>query len=136
MLSDAVGSVKDKIAVLSGVGGVFEKTNKSEFDEYKAETATKVELTTGLQSVASGSPKTDYATLALLQAGIPLGNTSTYLTTDGNWNRWDGSAWVVGGVYQSMGIGNDTVEVKSTKFYKTSDNLLDYETVATFEGVS
>jgi len=37
MLSDAVGSVKDKIAVLSGVGGVVEKTNKSEFDEYKAE---------------------------------------------------------------------------------------------------
>ena len=38
MLSDDAGNVKDKIAVLSGVGGAFEKTNKSEFDEYKSET--------------------------------------------------------------------------------------------------
>jgi len=39
MLSDETGSVKDKIAVLSGAGGVVEKTNKSEFDAYKAENA-------------------------------------------------------------------------------------------------
>ena len=37
MLSDEAGNVKDKIAVLSGVGGVVEKTNKSEFDAYKAD---------------------------------------------------------------------------------------------------
>jgi len=40
MLSDEAGSVKDKIAVLSGAGGAVEKTNKSEFDAYKAETVT------------------------------------------------------------------------------------------------
>jgi len=41
MLSDVAGNVKDKIAILSGVGGVVEKTNKSEFDEYKADNATQ-----------------------------------------------------------------------------------------------
>jgi len=71
-------------------------------DAQLALSSTKDELTIGLQSLASGSPKTDYATLALLQAGIPAGNTSTYLTTDGNWNRWNGTAWVVGGVYQAI----------------------------------
>jgi len=44
MLSDEAGSVKDKIAVLSGVGGMVEKTNKSEFDAYMAENA--IELAT------------------------------------------------------------------------------------------
>ena len=42
MLSDEAGSVKDKIAVLSGAGGAVEKTNKSEFDAYKVETATEL----------------------------------------------------------------------------------------------
>jgi len=44
MLSDDAGNVKDKIAVLSGAGGVVEKTNKSEFDKYKADTAIQLDL--------------------------------------------------------------------------------------------
>jgi len=62
------------------------------------------------QSLASGSPKTDYATLVLLQAGIPLGNTNTYLTTDGKWNYWNGSAWVIGGTYQATSIASKSVD--------------------------
>ena len=41
MLSDETGSVKDKVSKLAGVGGVVEKINKSEFDLYKAQSATK-----------------------------------------------------------------------------------------------
>ena len=72
----------------------------------------------GLASVASGSPKTTYTTLALLQACIPTGNTSTYLTTDGNWNRWNGSAWVIGGVYQATGITNGSKSAIILNDYK------------------
>jgi len=43
MLSDEAGNVKDKIAVLSGAGGAFEKTNKSEFDAYKADNALQLD---------------------------------------------------------------------------------------------
>jgi len=42
MLSDEVGSVKDQVSKIAGVGGVVEKTNKSEFDLYKVETTTEI----------------------------------------------------------------------------------------------
>lgn len=57
-------------------------------------------------AMASGSPKGVYATLALLQAAFPTGNTGAYLVTaDGKWYYWSGSAWTAGGTYQSTGIG-------------------------------
>ena len=89
---------------------------------YKAETATKAELDTVNQnidfldtdkadivyvdtitsSIASGSPKGAYETLAVLETAYPTGNTGIYvITTDGNWYYWSGSAWTSGGVYQS-----------------------------------
>jgi hypothetical protein len=69
-----------------------------------ANTTATANNTTAIASVASGAPSTLYSTLALLQTGIPAGNTKSYLTTDGNWHYWSGTAWVIGGVYQATAI--------------------------------
>jgi hypothetical protein len=75
-----------------------------------AQKATKEEV----QAVASGSPKGTYATLSALQTAFPTGNTNIYLVTaDGKWYYWNGSAWVIGGVYQSSGIADGTVKLDS-----------------------
>jgi len=100
MLSDAVGGVKDKIAVLSGVGGAVEKANKSEFDAYKAETATKVEL----------ANKRDKA------VRIPLGE----LDDDAI------SAITGGGTVTLLSIPQDkSVTPAKTSYFKNGKNLLD-----------
>lgn len=58
-----------------------------------------------LQNMASASPKGTYPNLAALQQDKPNGDTGTYLTTDNkNWNYWNGSDWVVGGIYQSSAV--------------------------------
>lgn len=43
--------------------------------------------------------------------------TKVYVnTTDGNWYSWNGTAWVVGGVYNSQGIGDKSITEKKTTF--------------------
>ena len=55
-----------------------------------------------IQSLASGSPKGVYATLAALQAAHPTGADGIYVVSaDGHWYYWNGSAWTDGGVYLS-----------------------------------
>lgn len=55
---------------------------------------------------ASGAPHGSYANLAALNAANP-DHDYVYITQDnGNWNYWNGSAFVDGGAYQ---IPNDTV---------------------------
>jgi|GEM_PF-3023404 len=64
---------------------------------------------TALAAVASGTPRTTYSTLALLNAGKPTGDQYSYVLADGHRYWWNDTAWVDGGVYQSMGIANDSV---------------------------
>lgn len=65
-------------------------------------------------TIASGSPKGVYATLALLQAAYPTGTTGAYLVTaDGKWYYWSGSAWSIGAVYQATGIADGSVTIAS-----------------------
>lgn len=72
--------------------------------------ADKTYIDTLSASLASGSPKGIYSSLPALQSAIPSGNTSIYITSDnGNWNYWNGTAWVSGGTYQSTGIANGGV---------------------------
>lgn len=50
-----------------------------------------------------------YPTLADLASANP-NHDRTYITTDnGNWNYWNGTTWVAGGVYQSVGIAKGSV---------------------------
>lgn len=63
------------------------------------------EITTRLKNLASVSPKGTFANLSALQQAHPNGDSGTYITTDNkNWNYWNGSAWVSGGIYQSSAV--------------------------------
>ena len=55
--------------------------------------------------LASASPKGTYSDLASLKQAKPSGDTGTYITTNNkNWNYWNGSDWVPGGVYQASAV--------------------------------
>jgi len=81
MLSDEAGSVKDKIAVLSGVGGVVEKVNKSEFDLYKAETANYINVTSCGATGDGVSDDIDSIVVAITKVTLlkSLGKTPTLI---------------------------------------------------------
>lgn len=66
--------------------------------------------TTALTNIGNASPKGTYATLSALQTAFSTGTTGIYVVTaDGNWYYWSGSAWTVGGVYQSTGIADGSI---------------------------
>lgn len=63
------------------------------------------EIRSILQNMASVSPKGTYTNLAALKQAKPSGDTGTYITTDNkNWNYWNGSDWIAGGIYQSSAV--------------------------------
>ena len=87
-LKDADISINAKISV---------KTDKNYVDTLAA-------------SIASGSPKGIYATVAALTTAFPTGNTNIYLVSaDGKWYYWNGTAWTAGGVYQATGIADGSI---------------------------
>lgn len=62
-------------------------------------------IATQLQNMASASPKGTYSDLVALKQAKPNGDTGTYITTDNkNWNYWNGSDWVSGGIYQASAV--------------------------------
>ena len=83
------------------------------FASQLAETVAKADAASlKADAMASGSPKGVYATLTALQSAKPTGDTGAYLVTaDGKWYYWSGTAWTVGGTYQSTGIGTKTVPI-------------------------
>lgn len=59
------------------------------------------DVLTKLNNIMDGSPKGVYANLSELKQAYPNGTQGVFITTDNkNWNYWDGSSWVAGGVYQ------------------------------------
>jgi len=77
--------------------------------------ANVADVDTKISSVASGSPKGIFLTLALLQsdtnANTVDGKKNIYLVTaDGKWYYWNGSAWTAGGTYQSTGIADKSIK--------------------------
>jgi len=83
--------------------------------------ANQVDINAQIASIASGSPKATYATLALLQTAFPTGTTGIYIVTaDGKWYYWNGSAWTAGGVYQSTALA-----VNGTNYYNIASAMQD-----------
>ena len=79
--------------------------------------ADKTYVDTKVSSVASGSPKGTYATLADLQTAKPTGDSNIYVVTaDGKWYYWNGSSWVSGGIYQSSGISDKSIGTTKLNF--------------------
>lgn len=77
-----------------------------------------------IASVASGTPRTNYATLALLTAGIPTGNIYSYVCTDGHRYYWNGTAWTDGGVYQATSIAGDSINLYESSIFDKTNILL------------
>ena len=50
-------------------------------------------------------------------------------TTDGNWYTWDGSEWVIGGIYNSQGIGSKSIDYSKTTFLDVKENLFNYNSI-------
>ena len=58
-----------------------------------------------LRNLASVSPRGSYNNINDLQQAHPNGDSGTYITTDNkNWNYWNGSRWIAGGIYQSSAV--------------------------------
>lgn len=81
--------------------------------------------------------KATYATKAMI--GSPLTAKSiaemtdvskVYVnTTDGNWYTYNGNEWVIGGVYNSQGIGYKSIDSDKTTFLTSVTNLFNKETI-------
>lgn len=62
-------------------------------------------VTNMLQNILDGSPKGTYANISALMQAKPTGDKGIYITLDNkNWNYWNGSDWVAGGIYQSSAV--------------------------------
>ncbi|WP_440338368.1 hypothetical protein [Megamonas funiformis] len=88
---------------------------------------------TALEKVASGSPAGVYDSLLSLQSAEGTDKTKIYITTDnGNWNYWNGSTWVSGGVYQATQIEINSLSPNLMTFFNAVGNLL--KTTSIIEG--
>ena len=88
---------------------------------------------TALEKVASGSPAGVYDSLSLLQSAGDVDKSRIYLTKDnGNWNYWNGSTWVSGGVYQATQIEMNSLRPNLMTFFNAVGNLL--KTTSIIEG--
>ena len=82
--------------------------------------------TSQIISLGSGSPKGIYATVSDLTTAYPTGNTNIYVVTaDGNWYYWNGTIWTPGGIYQSTGIMDGSIDESKTSFIQAGKNLFD-----------
>ena len=63
------------------------------------------ELNVKINSLVAGSPKGVYSTVSDLTSAYPSGNENTYVVNaDGGWYYWNGTAWILGGIYQDTCI--------------------------------
>lgn len=123
-LSSEVNGKVDQVAQQ-----LAQKAAKSEVENLVVNKAEKTYVDTLAASLASGSPKGTYTTVAALETAFPTGNTNIYVVTaDGKWYYWSGSVWTPGGIYQATGLADKTVTPKTTSFIKVSTNLLDVKT--------
>lgn len=101
-----------------------------QFNTIEYEKLSNIDFEKRINQIASGSPKGVYSTLSELQKAKPTGDTGIYITTDnGNWNYWDGSSWKAGGVYNSLGLADNSVTEKKTTFARKSKNLFNINTI-------
>jgi len=82
--------------------------------------------TAKISTLSSGTPRTNYTTLALLQAGIPNGDIYSYVCTDGH-RYYYNAGWQDGGVYQglvpvdaSVSKSSLNIDLQSTLFTEMS----------------
>lgn len=103
------------------LGNYYKRTEGEEFERDIDSRVTSVE--NELSSVASGSPKGVYATLADLQAAYPTGDSGIYLVlADGKWYYYN-NGWTAGGTY----ISNPDDLEKRIEIAEHNFAVLDFE---------
>lgn len=134
------GQVRDETEQLIQSGGAATTGDIQEINSQLEQSKQELNvLKPKVDSLASGSPKGTFATLSALQgdttANTIEGKKNVYVVTaDGGWYYWNGNSWVKGGIYQSTGIGNATVEDKKLKSRKVSKNLFDIDNYNIYKG--
>lgn len=74
--------------------------------------ANKGEIVSMINNLLDGSPKGVYANLSALQTAKPNGDSGIYVTTDnGHWYYYN-NGWKDGGVYQSVGLADNSVGIE------------------------
>lgn len=76
-----------------------------------------------VENVASGSPLVATSTSGMTDTSRVYVNT-----TDGKWYYYNGSAWTIGGTYQSSGISNNSIDVLMLDSDLQSNFLMDFST--------
>lgn len=110
---DTVDSLEKKDLQLQNE--ITEEVNNRQTEDLKLEAKIETEATlrsqsdtnlqTQINSLASGSPLVASSTSQMTNTSRVYVNT-----TDGKWYYYNGTSWVVGGTYQSTGIGEGTIE--------------------------
>lgn len=83
-----------------------------------------------LRNIMDGSPKGTYPNIAALKQAHPTGDTGVFITSDNkNWNYWNGSDWVPGGVYQAAGemVVKQVSDGKTSAYIKTGGLVVNFD---------
>ena len=92
------------------------KSNKDEVEVALNNKISKQETIDLLSNIGTMSPKGVYSNLTALKEDKPNGDTGIYLTDDNDsWNYWNGSDWIIGGVYQKTVIDDNSLTVDKIK---------------------
>ncbi len=76
-----------------------------QLENIKASKSELAALSSQVASIASGSPKGTFPTVADLQAAKPSGDAYVYVVSaDGKWYYWNGSQWTAGGTYAAAPV--------------------------------
>lgn len=96
----------------------FENTTNDTITNFENSTNNSINtINTKVNQVVSGSPLVASSTSGMTDTSRIYVNTS-----DGNWYYYNGTNWVVGGVYQSSGIDSNSISYDLTNFVKKGIN--------------
>src|SRR5690625_2216485 len=137
VLNDRLDKMEYKIEEKADQAYVNDELNnrvtKQEFQDGLAPKADQTFVDAQLASIVSGAPKGTFATLQALIDAYPNGTEGIFLVlSDGHWYYWNENdkKWTDGGLYQSQGIGDNTITPEKTTFIKQTKNLWDGRYVA------
>lgn len=102
-LENEDGTYSDNIAL--AVDSDYVDVNGNTLTNELANKATKTEV----QAVVSGSPAGVYETVSALTTADPDHSKIYLVTTNGHWYYYNENAWIDGGVYQALGIANESI---------------------------
>lgn len=126
---DAVVSTNEFTSLMNGLAAL------SEYDIYKSNAkqvpGIKEEVSNLSSQLVTKANKNEVGTPLIANDISEMIDTSkVYVnTTDGNWYSYNGNEWVIGGVYNSQGIGYKSIDSNKTTFLSCVTNLFNKETI-------